>query len=135
MSFAIAYREPYVKGLNLEAVDLVYTLSVTEANYKLPRTFKQQISQVELKQQIESLSDELKKISEVQQCPLELDLYVRKLLNAKLKITVVSNILQTAQERLNKVHQMIARESARRKTLLEPSPSCSPLEVSHTSIQ
>nr|CAD7447973.1 unnamed protein product [Timema bartmani] len=127
MSFAIAYREPYVKGLNLEAVDLVYTLSVTEANYK--------ISQVELKQQIESLSDELKKISEVQQCPLELDLYVRKLLNAKLKITVVSNILQTAQERLNKVHQMIARESARRKTLLEPSPSCSPLEVSHTSIQ
>nr|CAD7603001.1 unnamed protein product [Timema genevievae] len=101
----------------------------------LSSTAEDGISQVELKQQIESLSDELKKISEVQQCPLELDLYVRKLLNAKLKITVVSNILQTAQERLNKVHQMIARESARRKTLLEPSPSCSPLEVSHTSIQ
>nr|CAD7410237.1 unnamed protein product [Timema cristinae] len=57
------------------------------------------ISQVELKQQIESLSNELKKISEVQQCPLEFDLYVRKLLNAKLKVTVVSNILQTAQMR------------------------------------
>ncbi|XP_067014922.1 SNAPIN protein homolog [Anabrus simplex] len=93
------------------------------------------ISQVELKQQIEGLADELKKISEAQQCPLDLDVYVRKLMNAKLKVTVVSNILQTAQDRLNKVHVMIAKESARRRALLEPSPSTTPLEASNTSIQ
>ncbi|XP_069676092.1 SNAPIN protein homolog [Periplaneta americana] len=93
------------------------------------------ISQVELKQQIEGLAEELKKISESQQCPLDLDLYVRKLINAKLKVTVVSNILQTAQDRLNKVHQQIAREQSRRRALLEPSPITTPLEAANPSIQ
>jgi hypothetical protein len=50
-----------------------------------------------LKQQIEVLSEELKKISESQQCLLDIDVYVRKLLNAKLKVTVVFNILQNVQ--------------------------------------
>jgi hypothetical protein len=59
--------------------------------------FIHRISQVELKQQIEILSEELKKISESQQCPLDIDQYIRKLINAKLKVTVVSNILQTVQ--------------------------------------
>nr|CAD7418614.1 unnamed protein product [Timema poppensis] len=116
MSVATAGSDPCVKGLEPWSI-LLNLEDVTEANYKLPTALKpavcaassklplsldylllnRQISQVELRQQIESLSNELKKISEVQQCPLELDLYVRKLLNAKLKVTVVSNILQTAQ--------------------------------------
>jgi hypothetical protein len=50
-----------------------------------------------LKQQIEVLAEELKKISESQQCILDIDVYVRKLINAKLKVTVVSNILQNVQ--------------------------------------
>lgn len=58
------------------------------------------ISQVELKQQIEVLSEELKKISESQECILDIDVYVRKLVNAKLKVTVVSNILQAVQVNL-----------------------------------
>lgn len=62
--------------------------------------FLHRISQVELKQQIEVLSEELKKISESQQCPLDIELYIRKLINAKLKVTVVSNILQTVQVKL-----------------------------------
>ncbi|XP_063218382.1 SNAPIN protein homolog [Bacillus rossius redtenbacheri] len=93
------------------------------------------ISQVELKQQIDGLSEELKKISDSQACPLEFDAYVRKLMNAKLKVTVVSNILQTAQERLNKVHANILKEAAKRKTLLEPSARAAPLEASQPSIQ
>ncbi|KAJ8931246.1 hypothetical protein NQ314_015865 [Rhamnusium bicolor] len=36
------------------------------------------ISQLELKQCIESLSEELKKISECQQTPIDLDIYVKK---------------------------------------------------------
>ncbi|XP_065333191.1 SNAPIN protein homolog [Cloeon dipterum] len=87
------------------------------------------ISQIELKQQIDGLAEEIKRISDEQQCPLDLENYVKKLLNAKRRITVVSNILQVAQERLNKVHQLIERESARRKALTEPSPVTSPSTV------
>ncbi|XP_049834224.1 SNAPIN protein homolog [Schistocerca gregaria] len=93
------------------------------------------ISQVELKQQIEGLAEELRKISDSQQCPLDLDAYVKKLMTAKQKVTVVSNILQTAQDRLNKVHLLIEKESARRRALLDPTPSTSPLEATNPSIQ
>jgi SNARE-associated protein Snapin len=58
------------------------------------------ISQVELRQQIDGLADEIKKISDEQQCPLDLESYVKKLLNAKRRVTVVSNILQVAQVKM-----------------------------------
>lgn len=58
------------------------------------------ISQVELRQQIDGLADEIKKISDEQQCPLDLESYVKKLLNAKRRVTVVSNILQVAQVKI-----------------------------------
>ncbi|KAF5275086.1 hypothetical protein FQA39_LY07023 [Lamprigera yunnana] len=77
------------------------------------------ISQLELKQHIESLAEELKKISEAQQTTVDLDVYVKKLINAKHRVTVLTNVLQSAQERLNKVHQSIERESVKRKFLLE----------------
>jgi hypothetical protein len=72
----------------------------TNCNYTVVIEFYfllDRISQVELKQQIEVLSEELKKISESQECLLDIDVYVRKLVNAKLKVTVVSNILQAVQ--------------------------------------
>ncbi|XP_051175664.1 SNAPIN protein homolog isoform X2 [Leptopilina boulardi] len=81
------------------------------------------ISQIELKQQIDSLNEELLKISESLQHPLELDSYVKKLVNAKQKVTIVSNILQTTQERLNKIHQAIEKESAKKRALLDHSSS------------
>lgn len=79
------------------------------------------ISQLELKQCIESLSEELKKVSETQQVTVDLDVYVKKLMNAKHRVTVLTNVLQSAQERLNKVHQSIERETVKRKVLLETS--------------
>lgn len=72
-----------------------------------------------MKKCIESLQEELRKTSELQQGSGELDEYVKKLINAKHRVTVLSNILQTAQERLNKVHQGIEKESVRRKALLD----------------
>ncbi|XP_015600242.1 SNAPIN protein homolog [Cephus cinctus] len=81
------------------------------------------ISQIELKQQIESLTDELLKISEVLQCPLELESYVKKLVNAKHKVTIVSNILQTTQDCLNKIHQAVERDTVKRKALFDHSLS------------
>lgn len=81
------------------------------------------ISQLELRQQIDSLAEDLRKISDGQQVPLDFDVYVKKLMNAKRRVMLVNNILQNAQERLNRVHQNVARESARRKSLLDSSLS------------
>lgn len=76
-------------------------------------------SQLELKQCIDSLNEELRKISESQKSSVDLDVYIKKLINAKHRITVVTNILQTAQERLNKVHLSIEKETAKRKLILD----------------
>ncbi|XP_031840350.1 SNAP associated protein isoform X2 [Nomia melanderi] len=81
------------------------------------------ICQIELKQQIESLAEELQRINEALQCPLETDSYVKKLINAKHKITIVSNILQSTQERLNKIHQAVEKNTVKRKALLDHSTS------------
>ena len=54
-------------------------------------------SQLELRQHIDSLSDDLKKASERQNPPIELDGYVKKLNNAKRRVMLVNNILQNAQ--------------------------------------
>lgn len=63
------------------------------------------------------------------QYPLETDSYVKKLINAKHKITIVSNILQTTQERLNRVYQAIEKNTAKRKTLLDNSSAYSNASV------
>lgn len=83
------------------------------------------ICQIELKQQIDSLTEELQKTIEALQYPLDTDSYVKKLINAKHKITIVSNILQTTQERLNKVHQDVEKSIAKKKTLLDNSSAYS----------
>lgn len=42
-------------------------------------------------------------------------------MNAKQRVTVVSNILQTTQERLDKVHNAVEKDTAKRKSLLDHS--------------
>lgn len=84
--------------------------------------FFYRISQIELKQCIECFQEEFKKAAELQQNSVDLDAYVKKLINIKHRVTVLSNILQNAQERLNKVHQGIEKESVKRKALLESQP-------------
>lgn len=69
------------------------------------------------------MTEELQRINEALQCPLETDSYVKKLINAKHKITIVSNILQSTQERLNKIHQAVEKNTAKRKALLDHSSS------------
>ncbi|XP_074654126.1 SNARE-associated protein Snapin-like [Tubulanus polymorphus] len=82
-------------------------------------------SQVELRQQIDSLADDLRRISEAKGVPIDLDPYVKKLNNARRRVSLVNNILQNAQERLGKLHYNVSRETARRKALLDP-PSPGP---------
>lgn len=55
------------------------------------------ISQLELKQQIESLNEELVKVREALDNHPDLDPYVKKLIACKHKVTVVLNVLQASQ--------------------------------------
>lgn len=86
-------------------------------------------SQVELREHIDNLATELCRINEHQKVALDLDPYVKKLLNARRRVVLVNNILQNAQERLRRLNHNVAKETARRKTMLEASgafPSRSP---------
>uniref|UniRef100_A0A1B0CPT4 Methyltransferase HEMK2 n=1 Tax=Lutzomyia longipalpis TaxID=7200 RepID=A0A1B0CPT4_LUTLO len=76
------------------------------------------VSQLELKEQLDRLHEELKKIQESQKTPPELDAYVKKLINVKHKVTVVTNVLQGAQDRLNRLHQQFVYEAAEDSFLL-----------------
>ena len=52
------------------------------------------------------VSADLKKISEHEQVPIELDAYVKKLTNARRRVMLVNNILQNAQVSLFPVFPM-----------------------------
>ncbi|XP_017577008.1 SNARE-associated protein Snapin isoform X1 [Pygocentrus nattereri] len=78
-------------------------------------------SQVELREHIDNLATELCRINEHQKVALDLDPYVKKLLNARRRVVLVNNILQNAQERLRRLNHNVAKETARRKTMLETS--------------
>ncbi|XP_069650420.1 SNARE-associated protein Snapin [Haliaeetus albicilla] len=76
-------------------------------------------SQVELREHIDSLATELCRINEDQKVALDLDPYVKKLLNARRRVVLVNNILQNAQERLRRLNHSVAKETVRRKAMLE----------------
>ncbi|KAF2984868.1 hypothetical protein EK904_005032, partial [Melospiza melodia maxima] len=80
-------------------------------------------SQVELREHIDSLatdpSPELCRINEDQKVALDLDPYVKKLLNARRRVVLVNNILQNAQERLRRLNHSVAKETVRRRAMLE----------------
>ncbi|XP_062453813.1 SNARE-associated protein Snapin isoform X1 [Rhea pennata] len=76
-------------------------------------------SQVELREHIDSLAIELCRINEDQKVALDLDPYVKKLLNARRRVVLVNNILQNAQERLRRLNHSVAKETMRRRALLE----------------
>ncbi|KAH1001009.1 hypothetical protein HUJ04_013273 [Dendroctonus ponderosae] len=76
------------------------------------------VSQLELKQCIDGLAEELKKVSEAQQHTVDLEIYLKKLINAKQRVSVLSNILQSAQDRLNKIHMSIDKDTVKRTVLL-----------------
>jgi len=82
-------------------------------------------SQFDLRQNIDSLAEDLKKISEAQPNNVDLDSYIKKLNNSRRRVMLVNNILQNAQDRLSKLHYNVSKETARRKALLDP-PSPGP---------
>jgi len=83
-------------------------------------------AQSELKDQISRLQSDLNTLSTATPCPLDLEPYIIKLQNSKKRVTVVANVLATAQDRLNRVHQSCVKETAKRRALLESSPATTP---------
>lgn len=83
--------------LTMTSPNVLHFMKSTHNLIKSNKHLCSRISQLELKHKIEELSEELKKISAEQSCPLALEAYTNKLTNTRHKITVISNILQTAQ--------------------------------------
>ncbi|KAF1597079.1 UNVERIFIED_CONTAM: SNARE-associated protein Snapin, partial [Eudyptes robustus] len=68
---------------------------------------------------VHAVRSELCRINEDQKVALDLDPYVKKLLNARRRVVLVNNILQNAQERLRRLNHSVAKETVRRKAMLE----------------
>ena len=77
-------------------------------------------SQIRLRAQMEELAEELRSVSDGQESRVALEPYVRKLQESKKRVAVVASILHNTQDRLSKLQSHVAKETARRKSLLEP---------------
>lgn len=82
-------RDALTEGL----IDLLKP-SVEEIDDRV-RTVRE--SQVELRQHIDSLADDLKRIAEQQAVPVDLEPYVKKLNSSRRRVMLVNNILQNVQ--------------------------------------
>ncbi|XP_048772518.1 SNARE-associated protein Snapin [Ostrea edulis] len=106
-------RDALTEGL----IDLLKP-SVEEIDEKV-KTVRE--SQVELRQHIDSLADDLKRIAEQQVVSIDLEPYVKKLNSSRRRVMLVNNILQNVQERLNKLYNHVSKETAKRKATLDPT--------------
>ncbi|RDD43939.1 SNARE-associated protein Snapin [Trichoplax sp. H2] len=60
---------------------------------------------------------DLRELHKLQDIPIPLDSYIKKLQLAKRKISSVNTILQNSKDRLEKLHQNIATETRKKKNL------------------
>uniref|UniRef100_A0A6G5ADW0 Biogenesis of lysosome-related organelles complex 1 subunit 7 n=2 Tax=Rhipicephalus microplus TaxID=6941 RepID=A0A6G5ADW0_RHIMP len=115
-----AYSEVSARDCLAEGIIGLLLPTVEQIDERVKST---RISQLELRQHIDTLAEDLRALSEKQQIPYDLDSYVKKLVNAKRRVVLVNSILQNTQERLNRINQSITRENERRTALLEPQVS------------
>jgi len=78
-------------------------------------------SQVELRAHIDNLADDLRRISDCRVVPIDLEPYVKKLLNTRRRIVAVASTLQTVQERVNKVNYYVNREKSKKNQMIKAS--------------
>jgi len=80
-------------------------------------------SQVELRAHIDNLAEDLRRISDCRVVPIDLEPYVKKLLNTRRRIVAVASTLQTVQERVNKVNYYVNREKSKKNQMIKASTS------------
>eukprot|EP00112_Aurelia_sp_Birch-Aquarium-sp1_P015084 Seg331.2 transcript_id=Seg331.2/GoldUCD/mRNA.D3Y31 product="SNARE-associated protein Snapin" protein_id=Seg331.2/GoldUCD/D3Y31 len=76
-------------------------------------------SQLDLREYIDKLTSDLQKLAELQKPPIDLDSYVKKLLNCRRRVVLVNSVLNNTHERLNKLQQNIVRETNKKRASLE----------------
>lgn len=64
---------------------------------------------------IDAVSNELQRISEEQPLDVDLEPYIRRLINTKRRVVLVSNIVQNVQDRLNKLQRNVTHEALRKQ--------------------
>ena len=92
--------------------------AVEETDKNVTETKK---SQFILRENIDKLSEELLKLSAVQKPPIDLDPYVRKLVNCRRKVTLVNSVLQNTHERLTKLQTNINKEINKKRGVEQPA--------------
>ncbi|XP_067623365.1 SNAPIN protein homolog [Eurosta solidaginis] len=80
-------------------------------------------SQIELRKQLDTLSLQLVEIEKAQHNIPEFSSKIKELINVKHKVTVITNILSTSQERLSGLYKLIEKEQRRRQALLDSAIS------------
>lgn len=78
-------------------------------------------SQVELRAHIDNLAEDLRRISDCRVVPIDLDPYVKRLLNTRRRIGNVATLLQSVQERVNKVNYYVNRDKAKKNQMIKAS--------------
>lgn len=78
-------------------------------------------SQVELRAHIDNLAEDLRRISDCRVVPIDLDPYIKKLLNTRRRILAVANLLQTVQDRVNKVNYYVTRDKTKKNQMIKAS--------------
>ncbi|CAG9536560.1 unnamed protein product [Cercopithifilaria johnstoni] len=80
-------------------------------------------SQFTLNMHIRELAQYLKEISDEQQAPYDLDLYVRKLDDSKKRVAAIGYVLQNVHDRLSRLQRNIARQAYQQKQrIIQPVP-------------
>jgi len=69
-----------------------------------------QESQKDLLQVINSVSEELRRIGELQHVDVEIEAYLKRLLNAKRRILAVDNTSKNILERLNRLTRKVQKD-------------------------
>ncbi|XP_030383083.1 SNAPIN protein homolog [Scaptodrosophila lebanonensis] len=75
--------------------------------------------QVELRGQLDALAAQLREIEKAQNQIPEFADKVKELINVKHKVTIITNVLSSSQERLAGLHKLIEKEQRRRQALLD----------------
>ena len=79
------------------------------------------LQQVELRAHIDNLAEDLRRISDCRVVPIDLDPYVKRLLNTRRRISNVATLLQSVQERVNKVNYYVNRDKAKKNQMIKAS--------------
>ena len=86
-------------------------------------------SQQQLGEQIEQLSLALDRLAHNQSLPVDIDHYTRNIANSKRRVLLLGSSVNSIQERLTRLQRQITLEIAKRRNILETTPTTTPVRT------